>query len=109
MTNAKFYLVLFAAFLGMGMSMPSCPGQQAMQEQIDKLMTQNADLNKRLISMDSQVKALNGDMVQVKTLLKPMSDAIQAQKAAQDQLEANIKEIQAKMTAPAAKGGKKRK
>ena len=28
----------------MGMSMPSCPGQQAMQQQIDTLTPQNADL-----------------------------------------------------------------
>jgi septal ring factor EnvC (AmiA/AmiB activator) len=110
--NKKFYVILFAAFIGMGMSMPSCPGQQAMQQQIDTLTTQNADLTKRVQGLDSQVKQLNSDMGQVKQLLKPMSDAIQAQKAGMDQLDANMKEIQAKMTAAAAskgKGGGKKK
>src|SRR3954451_19950187 len=104
----RFYIVLFAAFTFMGMSMPSCPGQQAMQQQIDTLTAQNQELNKRTLAFDAQIKALNGDMVQVKTLLKPMADAIQAQKAAMDQLNANFNEIKTKMT-PAPKGGAKKK
>lgn len=95
--NTKFYFILFAAFLGMGMSMPSCPGQQAMQQQIDTLTAQNTDLSKRVMAMNGQVQGLNKDMVDVKNLLKPMADAIQAQKAAMDQLDANLKEVQAKL------------
>jgi septal ring factor EnvC (AmiA/AmiB activator) len=100
--NAKFAVIMVAAFIGMGMSMPSCPGQQALQQQVDTLTTSNAELSKRVQGMDAQVKQLNMDMSQVKQLLKPMSDAIQAQKAGMDQLDSNIKEIQAKMTAPKA-------
>ena len=111
-SNKTFYVVLGTAFLGMGMSMPSCPGQQAMQTQIDTLTQQNQELNKRTLSLDSQVKSLNSDMTQVKTLLKPMADAIQAQKAGMDQLDANLKEMQTKLAAaakPAPKSaGKKR-
>ena len=105
--NKKFIVIVATAFIGLGMSMPSCPGQQAMQQQIEALQTSNTDLNKRVQAMDAQVKALNGDMSQVKQLLKPMSDAIQAQKGAMDQLDANFKEIQAKMTAPAKGKGKR--
>lgn len=108
-SSNRFYVILIAAFLGMGMSMPSCPGQQAMQQQIDTLTTQNADLTKKLQGADSQIKTLNADMTQVKTLLKPMADAIQAQKTAMDQLNANLTELQAKLTKPAAAGTKKRK
>jgi peptidoglycan hydrolase CwlO-like protein len=103
--NTKLVVILVSAFIGMGMSMPSCPGQQAMQQQIDTLTTTNADLAKRVQAMDSQVRSLNSDMSQVKQLLKPMSDAIGAQKAAMDQLDGNLKTLQASMTAkPAAKG-----
>ena len=34
-TSIPLSLVLGTAFLGLGLSMPSCPGQQAMQDQID--------------------------------------------------------------------------
>jgi septal ring factor EnvC (AmiA/AmiB activator) len=100
----KFYVVLFAAFVGMGMSMPGCPGQEAMQQQIDTLTTQNTELTKRLQAMDTQLKAVDKDMIDVKTLLKPMADAVQAQKTALDQLDANLKEVQSKL---ASKGGAK--
>jgi septal ring factor EnvC (AmiA/AmiB activator) len=109
-SNIVYYVALGAAFLGMGMSMPSCPGQQAMQEQVDKLTQQNLNLNKRTESLESQIKSLNSDMTQVKTLLKPMADAIQAQKAGMDQLDANLKEIQTKLAAAASsKGGAKKR
>lgn len=109
-SNITYYVVLGAAFLGMGMSMPSCPGQQAMQQQVDLLTQQNQELNKRTLSMDGQIKSLNSDMTQVKTLLKPMADAIQAQKAGMDQLDANLKEIQTRLAAAgSAKGGAKKK
>ena len=96
------FVVILTAFVGLGMSMPSCPGQQAMQQQIDSIQASNTDLSKRLQTIDSQTKTLNGDMSQVKQLLKPMSDAIQAQKTAIDQLDANFKELQTKLAAAAA-------
>ena len=98
-------VILVAAFLGMGMSMPSCPGQQAMQQQIDTATTNNADLTRRLQSMDSQVKELSKGMTEVKSLVKPMGDAILAQKSAMDQLDANMKEMQARLMAAAKPSG----
>ena len=97
------FLLLATTVLATGMSMPSCPGQQAMQQQVDTLTTQNADLTKKLQAMDGQVKALNADMLQVKQLLKPMSDAIQAQRNAMDQLAASMKDMHAKLSAPKGK------
>ena len=104
--SKKPIVLMVAAFFGLGMSMPSCPGQQAMQQQIDTLTQQNADLTRRLMAIDGRLKPVEADMSQVKQLLKPMSDAIQAQKAAMDQLDANIKNIQAKLAAPPPKPAK---
>jgi peptidoglycan hydrolase CwlO-like protein len=101
--NKKHLVLLASAFVGLGMSMPSCPGQQAMQQQIDTLNANNTKLSQQVQALDAQVKTLNSDMSQVKQLLKPMSDAIQAQRTGMDQLDANIKEIQGKMAAMAAK------
>lgn len=98
MTN-RHLVLLASAFVGLGMSMPSCPGQQAMQQQIDTLTTSNTGLTKQVQALDTQVKTLNGEMTQVKQLLKPMSDAIQAQRTGMDQLDSNIKEIQGKLAA----------
>lgn len=97
-----FAIVAVTGFIGLGMAMPSCPGQQAMQQQIDSLQATTNDLSKRLQTIDAQGKTLTSDMSQVKQLLKPMSDAIQAQKTAIDQLDANFKELQAKLAAAAA-------
>lgn len=100
--SKKHLVLVVAAFLGLGMSMPSCPGQQAMQQQIDTLTQQNADLARRLQAIDGRTRPLEEDMSKVKQLLKPMTDAIQAQKAAMDQLNANLKDLQTKFTAAQA-------
>ncbi len=104
--NKKFSIIMVAAFLGMGMSMPSCPGGQEMKDQIASLQTANADLTKRLQAQDARIKALTDDMDKVKALLQPMTDAIQAQKTGMDQLNENMKEIQAKLSAPAKSAAK---
>lgn len=44
--------------IGMGIALPSCPGQQAMQTQIDVAMRTATDLNKKLIEKDNQLKAM---------------------------------------------------
>ena len=104
--NKKFVVILASAFLGMGMSMPSCPGQQAMQQQVDSLKTSNADLTKQVQAMDKHVKQLETDLTQVKELLQPMGSAIGAQKAAMDQLDSNMKELQTKLTSSSSKSAK---
>ena len=63
------YLVFAASFAGMGIAMPSCPGQQAMQQQIDTLTNTNLDVNKKLRTMQGQITGLSNDMNQVKQLL----------------------------------------
>lgn len=104
--NRKFIqaLALTTATLGLGVSMPSCPGQQAMQQQIDALQASRMELTRKLNTLEPQVKTLAGEMEQAKQLLAQMTNAIQAQKTSMDQLDASVKEIQSKL--PAAKGAK---
>lgn len=88
--------------VGMGMSMPSCPGQQAMQQQIDTLQTAQTDLQKKLQAMDAQLKAQSATNDQVKTLLEQMTGAIQAQRGALEQLNTDVKDLKARpVPAPA--------
>jgi septal ring factor EnvC (AmiA/AmiB activator) len=99
------WLVFLTAFCGMGISMPSCPGQQAMQQQIDALQTSNADLTKKVQTLTTQLESANADLTQIKQVLPQMTNVIQAQKGALDQLDASVKELDSKV----AKIGTKKK
>jgi peptidoglycan hydrolase CwlO-like protein len=99
------WLTLVVAFAGMGIAMPQCPGQQALQQQVDTLQTSNSDLTKKLQAVDSQVKALNDEMNQVKQLLAGMANSIQESKV---QVETMTKELKAKPSAQAKPASKKR-
>ena len=103
--NKKFTgIVLTAAVFGMGLSMPSCPGQQAMQEQVEALKTSQADSNKKIQALDAQIKKMTGDVDQMKALVSQVSNAVLAQKMAIENMDAALKAVQSK---PAA-GKKKR-
>jgi septal ring factor EnvC (AmiA/AmiB activator) len=104
MDRRLFLVAVVSAFLAMGISMPSCPGQQAMQQQIDGLNTKNGELTKKMQTMDNQLKGMAGEMGQMKELLAQVSNTVLAQKTAIEQLEAAMK------AAPKGKaGGKKRR
>lgn len=89
-------LAFIGAFFGLGFAMPSCPGQQALQQQVDTLQNSNQELTKRVQALNNQVTTLTSDMNQVKQLLPQMTNVIQAQKGAIDQLDAAVKELQPK-------------
>ncbi|MCM2278224.1 MAG: hypothetical protein NDJ89_09130 [Oligoflexia bacterium] len=104
------WLAIPAAVAGMGISMPSCPGQQAMQQQIDALQASNADLTKKVQMLETQNKTTAQDLSQIKQLLEQMTNAIQGQKGELTQLGTAVKELQARPvpTAPAPKARTKR-
>ncbi len=111
--NKNILKVLLIAILvtGMGIAMPSCPGQQALQQQVDKLTTQNADSTKRIQALDEHVKTLNGEMAQAKQLLLQITNVIQAQKASIELLETAVKSApkgKAAKAAPAKAAAKKK-
>lgn len=90
------------AVLLMGMTMPSCPGQQAMQQQIDTVQSANDMNSKRVQAMDIQLRQMGQDFSQSKQLLEQMANAIQTQKASIDQLNASLKMMDAKVNQLAA-------
>ncbi|MBI2711376.1 MAG: hypothetical protein HYX41_00740 [Bdellovibrio sp.] len=89
------WAVLSLSVIGMGMAMPSCPGQQAMQQQIEALQTSNTDMQKKVSALSKDVATLQAEMNQAKELIPQMTNVIQAQKAAMEQLEATVKDIRA--------------
>jgi uncharacterized protein YoxC len=96
-------IALAGAALTMGMSMPSCPGQQAMQQQLDALQQSNDITTKRIQSLDAQNKAMVQELTQDKQLLEQLATAIQTQKNAIDQLNTAVKTLDTKVTAMATK------
>ena len=89
--------LIVAAFLGLGIAMPSCPGQQELEQKVDALDTSNKELSKKVQTLSTQLSTLSNDMGQVKTLLPQITNVISGQKGAMDKLEADIKALQVKL------------
>lgn len=84
------------ATTGLGIAMPSCPGQQAMQQQIDALNGKNGDLAKKTQSLETQLKQATNELGQIKQLLPQMSQAILQQKTSIDAMDATLKDLQSR-------------
>jgi septal ring factor EnvC (AmiA/AmiB activator) len=111
--NKKFFVpknlrwaVLAGAIVAMGVTMPSCPGQQAMQDQIDQLKTSQADLSKRLQLSETQLKQLIDMANQMHNDFQGMGGMVTQTKTDVDQMKVTLQAMQAKM-APPAKGASK--
>lgn len=88
------------AMLTMGLSLPSCPGQQAIQQQIDGLTAKNTDVTRRLTAVEGQLKNSMTEMNQAKALLSQVSNTVLSQKQTIESLEETVKNLKA---APAPK------
>ncbi len=95
--HLKKIVISLAAVGSMGIAMPQCPGQQEMQQKMDMIQVSNAELGRKVQKLESQVSTIDADMAQVKQLLPQMTNVIQAQKGALDQVAAQIKDVQEKM------------
>jgi hypothetical protein len=110
----KLRLVAFAAaFVGMGISMPQCPGQQALQQQVDGLETKSADTSRKMQMVDNELKRMNQELVTAKTLLEKVSNTVLAQQQAIDRIDGAMKAQAAASAAarsrPAPKAAPKRR
>ena len=92
--NAKHIWVMVLASATLGLSMPSCPGQQAMQGQLDTLQAQTSDQAKKIQKLQSQVDMLNTEVGKIKEVLSQATATIEAHQAAVKQMEEAIKALQ---------------
>src|ERR1700761_9582964 len=100
MKNTLTVVAFAIAVLGMGISMPSCPGQQAMQDKIDALEKSNGELRKMIMTDDGAMKATVADTATVKTELIQMNQELQAQATRIGALEASVTDLKNKAAAP---------
>ncbi len=96
------WVVLAAACVGMGISVPSCPGQQAMQQQVDNLEKRETTTSQRIQALDTQVKQLATDMAKANQLLQTMGQTVLAQKGEMEALQKSVHELTDRLK-PAAK------
>ena len=90
------------ALATMGISMPSCPGQEAIQQQVDGLTSRLNEADQKVQALTTQVGTLSKEMTDAKALLEQLSQTVIAQKDAIATLQTSQEELQAKV----ASGGK---
>lgn len=87
MTTKKFYASLIgASALLMGLSMPSCPGQHEMQEQLSAIKNTSTELETRVSALESQNKALKEELEQNKNALTQLTASVTDHSQAIEQL-----------------------
>ena len=88
------WLVLLGAVATTAVTMPSCPGQQAMQKQIDDLTKREAKLNEKMSALDAQVKSMNTDL---SSTIKPLLQ--ETAKTVVDDFKPAVQKLDARLTA----------
>ncbi len=104
-------LILLAAPMGLGLSMPSCPGQDAIQQQMDSIQAKGIESEKKVQALSAQVASMDKDLTEARTLLAQVSQTVLEQKATLEQMSAGMKDLSEKVerSGKTAAGGKKKK
>lgn len=99
------------ALLALSAGLTGCPGDQAVQQQIEASNAKIAELTKQNQALDAQVKAMATEAAQVKQLITQVSQEVLAHKDQIDQLNGAVTQLKStpapKAAAPHA--GKKKK
>jgi septal ring factor EnvC (AmiA/AmiB activator) len=93
----------------MGMNMPSCPGQQAMQKQIDDLSTHMSSVEKTTGNANGKVTNLEKEVTELKNSLGEVAEVLKTHKATIEQLQAQIQDLSARASTSSKKPAPKRK
>jgi septal ring factor EnvC (AmiA/AmiB activator) len=94
--NIRWALLACSVAL-MGFTMPSCPGQQAMQEQIDSMKSAQAELTKRVQMDEALVKQMSETLTQIKTESQGIGTTVGQLKTDSDQMKLSLQSIEAKL------------
>jgi hypothetical protein len=87
LTAKARWMALGAAALGLGLSMPSCGGSQALQMQVDQLTAKNTEMQGQLQRLGAQVSKMDADLRDARALVEQAGSTIIAQGKAIDQLQ----------------------
>lgn len=110
MNKKLMWVVTGAAFLGMGVAMPSCPGQQAMQQQIDTMQAKETESLRKIQALEGQVKNLSDGMKQIQQVLTQFSQVVVSHKTAIEEVTKQVEALNAsKSKGASAKTAPKKK
>jgi septal ring factor EnvC (AmiA/AmiB activator) len=108
--NKLSSIVIAICALGlMGVSMPGCPGQQAMQAQIDLNTTKAADADRKIQALSNQVASLNKDITDLRGSLAQVAQTVIDQNDALKKMEEAIQAMSASKAKAAPKAAVKKK
>ncbi len=91
MTRKLIVALSLSALLAMGATGPSCPGQQALQQQVDQLQTKNQEQARAIQSLEGEVKTLQTDLAQLHLLTTQIGNTVLAQKQALEKFDQAIR------------------
>lgn len=90
-------LAIATACLTLGLSMPSCPGQQAMQQQLETVEGKQEQFTRQNNVLDGHVKKLQADLGVVQGQVTELITAIEEQKKVLTDMDGAVKAMGAKM------------
>lgn len=101
------WVVLGTACLGLGISVPQCPAEKAMQQQIESLEKKDASNNQRIQMMDSQVKAMAKEVADTKAKMEGMAGMLATQQQAVDSINQSLKAMMESKSKPGGRAKKR--
>lgn len=100
--SSKLATLVGGSFLLMGLSMPSCPGQEALQQAVESLKITQAEFKGKLTAQEGAIKALKEEVTALETKLSEVTTTVLAQKGALEKLEEALKSKAGAKGRPAA-------
>lgn len=92
--SIKFTVLTLTTLSLMSFTLPSCPGQKEMQEQLDALQLKATQMSKSFMDSQSSVKTMREEMEQMKTLVSQVSTTVLEQKSKIEELQAKLAEVE---------------
>ena len=95
------------AFLLMGLSMPSCPGQQETERKIQDVTAKVTAAERSVSTQSEKVKALENEVGDLKKALQEVAEVLKTHKNSIDELTAKVGELAASKGGAKKAGGKR--
>jgi chromosome segregation ATPase len=100
--SSKLATLVGGSFLLMGLSMPSCPGQQALQQAVESLKVSQAEFKGKMTAHEGALKALQEEVAGLQSKLTEVTATVLAQKAALEKMDEALKSKSGAKGRPAA-------
>ncbi len=94
----SLWIAIPAALMGLGLSMPGCPGQQETQKKIDDLTRKQSEMERQLQALGAQVGSMRGDLGRLKAPDEQLTKNLMTQNESLMRVEGQVKELMSRPT-----------